>query len=142
MRPFDKVSSFLALNADLVLFSPNPPKTVEVVKFVVTFDDGTSEDWQFPRDKMTPWDSDHSYPVYVRNALLWSVRRNPTRARPYEARYIARQTATATKRPMRVDFLVSRLVIPPPEVGLGQDLVEGHQFEPFFSYVVKSRDLN
>jgi hypothetical protein len=142
LRPFDNLSSFLALNAELALFSPNPPMTIEELKFVVNFDDGTSEEWEFPRDKMTPWDSDRSYPVYVRNAILWSTRRALIRARPYEARYIARQAATGTKRPVRVDFLVSRLTIPPPDVGMGKDLIHGQQFERFFSYVVKPGDLN
>ncbi len=141
LKPLDDLSTFLALNADLALFSPNPPMTIEEVKFVVSFGDGTTEDWEFPRDKMTPWDSDHSYPVYVRNALFWSTRPALIRARRYEARYIARHAATVTKQPVRVDFLISRLTIPPPEVGMGKDLFYGHQFEPFFSYIVKPGDL-
>jgi hypothetical protein len=138
---FSMVSSYMGLDADLVLFSPNPPNNVEELQFIVTFEDGTSKECKLARDKMTPWDSEHSYPVYVRNAFLWSSRRSPLKARKYLARFIARQAATADKRPVKVDFLLSRETIPPPEIGMGKGLVYGHSFAPFYTYVVKPGDL-
>jgi hypothetical protein len=142
LRSFNQLSTFLGINAELSLFAPNPPDMVGIVKFIVNFDDGTTEEWAFPRDKMMPWDSELSYRQYVHNALFWTNKRSLITIRPYEARYIARQTATATKRPVRVDFLLAQEPIPPPDEGIGKSLMQPQKYEVFFSYLVKPGDLN
>ena len=142
LRPFNEISSYLSLNANLNLFSPNPTGIVDDVKFVVTFDDGTTQDWKFPRDKMLPWDSEGSYGQHVRNVLFWNTQRSVKRIRPNLARYVARQTASADKHPVRVDFLHGSIVIPPLEEGTGKALVHPQQYEKCFSYAVQPGDLN
>ena len=141
LSAFSELSISLALDANLALFSPNPPNVISAVKFAIYFDDGTTEEWKFPGDKMLPWDSDNSYQQYIRNALFWSERRALIRQYKYEARYIAKRVATAEKHPVRIYFYRASTTIAPPETGIGHSLMQAEDFRLIYSYLVKPGDL-
>jgi hypothetical protein len=142
LQPLNSVSSYLGLYANISLFSPNPPQYADDIKFMVIFADGSSTQWKFPRDKMTPWDSEHSFKQYIHNLFFWSAKSALIAIRPDEARYIARQAATADKRPVQVDFFYATAQVPPPSEGIGRPLILPENYEVFYSYDIQPGDLN
>lgn len=142
LQPLNNVSSYLGLYANISLFSPDPPRYADDIKFMVIFADGSSSEWMFPRDKMTPWDSEHSFKQYIHNLFFWSVKPALVAIRPDVARFIARQVATSDKRPVQVDFFYAIADVPPPEKGIGQPLIDPEQYGIFYSYDVQPGDLN
>lgn len=141
LQPINALSSYLGLYANISLFSPDPPRYADDIKFVVEFDDGSFSEWAFPRDKMTPWDSEHSFRQYVHNLFFWSAKPALAAIHPDEARYIARQVSTQTRHPVEIYFFHAITDVPPPSDGIGQPLMTPQSYKLFYSYTVAAGDL-
>jgi hypothetical protein len=142
LRPIAWPFRFFGLYNEFKLYAPNPPMQNGSMLFRVSFDDGTSSFWVFPRDKLTPWDSDHSFDRYLHMYFFWNKNRLYRKARPDFARYIARQNDAPNRHPTLVEIIDRETLIPPPAQGIGQ--TDGQAVIrdfTYFSYEVKKGDL-
>lgn len=124
---------------NFAVFSPNPRLNNMYLSAVVTFEDGSTQYFEFPRnDKLALWQRpqkerfrkfglDNLY--YDQHRVLW----------PDAARYVARQVRE--KAPVLVALQRHWQDLPPPERGLGNPLPDEYGLHTFFVYRVKPEDL-
>ncbi len=141
LKPVAEPFRFFGIYREFKLYAPTPPLKNFSIFFRISFDDGTGIDWVFPRQKLTPWDSPHSFDRYIQQYFFWEKVPIYHQIRTALARYVARQNNSQNKHPIRVEFISRVSLIPLPVAGTGkpsEQLPKDHQF---FSYDVEPGDL-
>ncbi len=141
LRPIGFPFHYFWLYNEFRLYAPDPPRHDGSIYYVIHFDDGTVSNWFYPRSKMTPWDSEHSFDRYMCQYFWWNENAMTRRARPGLARYVARQNNSPTRHPVSVDFISRIHVVPDISVGVGNIYPQPFQDVQFYSYSLQPRDL-
>ena len=129
----------IGLHHQLVLFSPSPPKWTGRVDFRVTYSDGAQQNWIYPRSRLAPLDPRGTYRRYLFYYTVWSFRHTARLLQPSLAAYIADDSYTPTRRPVKVEMIERFARIPSPKDGLGQPAPTLDQETVLLSYDVAKR---
>ena len=141
LRPVSRPFYYFSLYNEFKLYAPEPPRQNTAIIFRVRFDDESSNYWVYPRDKLAPWDGEHSFDRYLDMYFFWSKGSLVRKCRPAFARYVARQNDSPSRHPIQVDLIERVRPIPVPEQGIGNLYGPIVQDIEFFSYRVKKEDL-
>jgi len=122
------------------MFAPDPSKLNNYVAAVITYSDGTSSSWEFPRMENLGYIDKYfkeRYRKYANDCLnldmysaLW----------PDAARYIARLNTRPSNPPVAVDLVRHWYIVQPPGPNGEEPAVPWNQY-PFFRYIVNPGDL-
>ncbi|MBX3168465.1 MAG: hypothetical protein KF760_13690 [Candidatus Eremiobacteraeota bacterium] len=136
LRPAIGTLDFLGVWHRLRLFAPTPPAATGNVEFQVTYDDGTTENWQPARRQFAPGEKADSYQRYYYYYVMWGWERKTERIWPALAAYIARQCDFPRRHPVWVVFVENYAWIPGPSVGIGRPAPEPDQHTILMNYHV------
>lgn len=132
---------YSALWQNFAVFSPEPRESNIYISAVVTFADGSSQYFVYPRlDRLSLWD--RMQKERYRKYALDNVYKDDGRGLwPDLARYVARLFYKAGRKPIAVSLQRHFSDIPTPEKGIGKPLTNGYDTVTFFVYSVKPEDL-
>jgi hypothetical protein len=135
------VLDYPALWQNFAVFSPEPRESNIYISAVVTFADGSSQYFAYPRlDRLSLWD--RMQKERYRKYALDNVYKDDDRGLwPDMARYVARLFYHAGRKPIAVSLQRNFSDIPAPEKGIGKPLPVGYDSATFFVYYVKPEDL-
>jgi hypothetical protein len=132
---------FLAMHQDYSVFAPNP-RTVNVhLEAMVTYIDGTSRIWQFPRvERMNLWQKmfKERYRKFGADNLAWTTN---IKLLQDLARYVARITSSASHRAAMVTIYRYDAGIPPPPIGFNESPPPQADVQTILTYAVQDEDL-
>lgn len=124
------------------VYCPNPKQKNVHVSALVTFADGSTSLWDFPRLERLPVLERAQYERIRKvstDYVFWSDYKWLC---PDAAKYIARQYARDGKVPVTVTLLGHWAMIPPPEEGLGKPIPKDTNMSPIYVHQVKKEDIN
>ena len=122
------------------MFAPDPSKVNHYVAGVVTYQDGSTSVWTFPRMENLGYIDKYfkeRYRKYANDFLNLDVYSGLW---PDAARYIARQNNRPSNPPIVVDLVRHWSMVPPPDSGEDPSLARWNQYQ-FFRYIVREGDL-
>jgi len=141
LEPFTPVILYIGLCHKYTMFAPNPKNINLDIDAKVTFSDGSTTVWQYPRierlglyeriqkERFRKFGIDH-----LKNddhRLLW----------PDFARWVARINDSGGRHPVRIELERNWADVPPPAVGIGSALPRHWRKFLFYTYGVASGDL-
>jgi hypothetical protein len=141
LKPIKPLIEYCGLWQTYVVFAPNPRTINSDLEARISFSDGSTEVWKYPRvesyglverisqERFRKFGYDHLNED--KGAVL----------RPDLARYVARLYDSPTRHPVLVKLVRHWAVIPPPEEGIGKPLPPHLRFQVFLIYQVRPADL-
>lgn len=126
---------------NFAVFAPNPRDENIYISAIVTFADGSTQYFAYPRlDRLNYFDRMQKE-RFRKYALDNAYKDTDRGVWPDLARYIARTSARAGAVPISVSLQRHWSDIPPPQKGVGKPLPENSQQLTFFVYTVSPEDL-
>lgn len=141
IRSFEPAVLWAGLWQSYDVFSPNPRDINLDLEGLVTFDDGSTTIWKYPRMEQMGiverviherWRKlGHDHLNWEKEKQLW----------PDFARFIARTVNSENKHPASVVLVRHWIAIPKPKDGFGKPLPPHTNRYEFYSYKVQEEDL-
>ncbi len=138
---FRQYLGFLALNQDYSVFAPNPRSVNVHLEALVTYSDGTTRIWRYPRtERMNLWQAmiKERYRKFGDDNIAWTLNNKLLQDL---ARYVARLTSNGSHKAMMVTLIRYFAAIPPFPYGLNEKLPAHYEVHILNTYAVKAEDL-
>src|SRR5262249_18355032 len=122
------------------MFAPDPSKLNNYIDAVVTYSDGHSSVWSFPRMENLGYINKYfkeRYRKYANDCLNLDI---SSALGPDAARYIARENNRSSNPPIAVDLVRHWSIVQPPGPGGEAPPAPWNQY-PFYRYIVQEGDL-
>jgi hypothetical protein len=133
---------FLGLDQNFAMFAPNPPSRNASLLAIITYENGETKLWFYPRMErlgiLERMGKERYRKFFNDNFAFNNV---PEQQRDL-ARFIARNNNNyPNNKPMMVTLMRYHCDIPPPSIGLGKPLPRLSEAKVLISYPVTSEDL-
>jgi hypothetical protein len=141
LKPMEPAILYTGLWQAWTMFSPDPRSVNLDLDAIITYEDGSTETWIYPRaDKYSLLERvpKERFRKYGYDHLNWDAEKELW---PDFAGWVARTHNTAGKRPKQIKLERHFAYIPPPEEGLGKPAPPHSEHYLFFTYDVKPGDL-
>jgi hypothetical protein len=141
VNTFRDYLGFFALYQDYSVFAPNPRSVNVHMEAVVTYADGSSRLWQYPRiERMNMWQRiiKERYRKFGDDNIAWTLNNKFLQDL---ARYVARITSSGSHKAVMVSIVRYFAAIPPPPYGLNTSLPPQFERQTLTTYEVKPEDL-
>jgi hypothetical protein len=141
LKPVEPLITYTGLWQGWTMFSPDPRMVNLDLDAIITYSDGTTTVWQYPRvDKLAFFEKmlKERYRKFGYDHLNWAAEKILW---PDFARWVARINNSGGPTPVKVQLERHWAHVPPPEKGIGNPLPPHANQYLFFTYEVKPEDL-